>query len=104
MQRAAFEKLSNDDRWNFLDSLVEGNKPVRPYFPPSATIVRCKPDWIGPLYVNIPFPHYSMKDGTTIQLDDDCVFNGTLTDEDSTDKVTMRWQGYVSQQRDGHRR
>ena len=100
MERKAFEELSNDKKWEYLESLIKGNKPIRPYFPP-ATIVRCKPNWISPLYVNIPFPHYKNKDHTTIELDDDNIFNGTLNDKDDTDEVIMRWEGYVSQSRDG---
>lgn len=98
MKRGDFENLSNDDRWKYLESLIDGNQPVRPYLPPNATIERCKPNWIGPLYCNIPFPHYKEKDYTTIQLDENCIFNGKLIDKD---EVEMTWEGYVSQQRDG---
>lgn len=98
MKRSEFHELSNDQQWEFLESLIKGNKPLRPYMPPNATIERCKPDWIGPLYVNIPFPHHPTYDGTKITLDEDNIYNGTLEDDHP---VTMRWEGYVSQSRDG---
>lgn len=106
MQRVEYQRLTLDQKWEFLHSLVQGNKPHRPYMPPYASLIRCKPDYIGPLYINIPFPHYENCDHTTIQLDDESVFCGSLRDCDSNDKliVTMTWKGYVSQQHDGELR
>jgi hypothetical protein len=46
-------------------------------------------------------PHYKTKDGTSIQLDCDNVFNGNLVDEDGATKTHLRWEGYASQLYDG---
>lgn len=47
-------------------------------------------------------PHYvNAWEGTSIQLDADNVFNGTLVDKDATDDTTMRWEGYTCQLYDG---
>lgn len=89
------EGMSLDERW----ALIDGNvKPVRP--PP--TLRKCKPNWIGPLYRNIPMPHYTAGgDGTSIALGSDNVFNGTLVDKDEHDDVVMTWKGYTCQLYDG---
>lgn len=98
MKRVSFEEfqaLSKDDQW----ALIPGDlNPVR-----SETIKKCKPNYIGPLYCNCPMPNYKTKDGTSIELDKDNVYNGTLVDEDkqNNDYTTLRWEGYASQLYDG---
>jgi hypothetical protein len=46
-------------------------------------------------------PHYVKKDGTSILLDKNNVYNGMLDDQDCTDKVMMHWKGYTCQLHDG---
>ena len=84
--------MSVDERWDLIDSGAIRAKP---------DVETCTPNFIGPLYRNIPFPHYDTVDGTSILLDVDNIFNGTLVDYDEMDKVTMTWKGYTSQQYDG---
>lgn len=101
MERVAFEKLSDQEKWHYLESLIVGNQPVRPYMPPKATIQTVKPNWIGPLYTNIPFPHYHDKNGTTITQSASNIFNGSLHERSEKDHVDMDWHGYVTQVKDG---
>jgi hypothetical protein len=86
--------MTIDEKWKLIDSEA---KPSRPH----PSISKCKPNWISGLYCNIPFPHYTFKDGTSIQLSENNIYNGTLNEEDSTDKVAMQWEGYTCQLYDG---
>lgn len=89
------EKLQSmtwDELWALIDSNAVVSRP---------NIETCKPNYIGPLYCNTQMPHYSEKDGTSITLDTDNVFNGTLKDKDKTDEVGMNWKGYSCQLYDG---
>jgi hypothetical protein len=88
---AELQQIPIDDRWMVIDCEVI----------PVHYDNKCKPDYIGPLYRNIPMPHYTVTDGTSITLDDDNIFNGTLIDKDETDNVTMSWKGYTCQLYDG---
>ncbi len=95
MDKATFDTLTSDQKWNLIDSKAGINSAYR-----HNNIIPCKPSCIGPLYTNTPMPQYQNKNGT-IKLDDDNIYNGYLRDEDSTDSVFMRWNGYTCQLYDG---
>lgn len=92
---SALQSMTVDERWELIDNSATS---VGPW---NSTIKPCQPNWIGPLYTNTPMPHYTQKDGTSILLDEDNVYNGTLEDKDETDTVVMRWKGYTCQLYDG---
>lgn len=110
-----FEKLTRNQKWGLI------NKKAKSALTFDETIERCKPNWIGPLYVNEPMPHYTNLDGTTIHLNYFNVYDGTLVDRDVNDVndvndtnnvndqrldvkgdyVEMSWKGYTCQLYDG---
>lgn len=96
MDKATFTALTEDQKWKLIDSNAKINSAER-----HNGIIPCKPSCIGPLYTNTPMPDYQSQDGTTIKLDNDNIYNGYLRDEDSTDSVFMRWNGYTCQLYDG---
>lgn len=82
--------LTLEQKWDLIGSEYERvNK--------QQTIKTCAPDFIGGLYINVPFP--SFNDGRTmIQTDENNIFDGRLT---YAGMVTMTWKGYASQLYDG---
>jgi hypothetical protein len=85
-------KLSSDDQWNLIDSKASFVNP---------NMIKTKPSYIGPLYWNTPFPHYSNRDGTTIQLSENNIYEGSLVDICVKERVEMNWKGYTCQLYDG---
>jgi hypothetical protein len=86
---SALQAMPRDQQWKLVDGWAANS--VR-----APSIKTCKPDWIGPLYTNTPMPHY-IHGKTSIQLDEDNVYNGKL----KTSTVTMLWKGYACQLYDG---
>lgn len=86
--------MSNDEKWSLIDHNARPSRSV-------AGQSKCKPNWIGGLYRNIPMPHQTFQDGTSIELDEVNIYNGTLTEQDAFDKVAMQWSGYTCQLYDG---
>jgi hypothetical protein len=87
---ASFKAMTTDERWALIKS---GVKRV------SVSVKTCQPNFIWPLYTNVPMPHYSsIKEGISVTLDEANVFNGTLKYRDN---VTMSWKGYTCQLYDG---
>lgn len=81
--------LTLEEKWKLIGS---GYKRVR------ENVKTSKPDFIGGLYQDIPFP--CLKDGNTyINTETENTYNGSL--KYGQNEVVMTWEGYVSQLRDG---
>ena len=97
MDVQTFDRLTAEEKWTLVP---DGFVHVRPG---DAKIKTCKPDWIGPLYCKIPFPHYDTGDGTVVALETHNIYNGRLTRvvSKTQEVLDMSWSGYVSQLDDG---
>ena len=93
------QAMSNDEKWSLIDSNARPSRPIG-FF--EGQQCKCKPNWIGGLYRNIPMPHQTFQDGTAIELDESNVYNGILSEQDAFDKVAMQWSGYTCQLYDGN--
>jgi len=92
---AEFQSMTLDQRWERIKSA----SVVRPS---DMNIKSCKPDYIGPLYTNTPFPHFPKKGQTTsITLSDGNIYDGTVIYESSGLSVNVTWKGYSTQLYDG---
>lgn len=86
------KNLTEEEKWNLIGS---GYTRIQ-----TKTIKTCKPDFIGGLYCDIPFPCFDTK-RMSIKTDEENIFNGSLNYKGANNNVTMKWTGYVSQLRDG---
>ncbi len=93
MELSTFQAMSTSEQWKVFKSLCGNSTFVR-----APRSKWCSPNYINPLYTNIPFPNYT-SGGTSIELDKLNILIGKLVNDRY--QITVAWNGYVTNVYDG---